>query len=160
MQRKPTYIVAGLLIVVAVIYLMISNTGSSARYFLTIEEVHALGDDALRRDLTVSGAVLGDSISEDAQGPRVTFTIVQAPGDPREVERAGGLAQVLHDAVNNPLAPTLDVVYEGSKPDRLQHETQVIARGRIGEDGRFYAGEILLKCPSRYEAAIPGQSGE
>jgi cytochrome c-type biogenesis protein CcmE len=45
------------------------------------------------------------------------------------------------------------------KPDLLKHESQAIIRGRLGEDGRFYADEVLLKCPSRYQEAVPEQAG-
>lgn len=157
MAGKGKFIFAGLLILAAVVYLIISNTGSTAHYFLTIEELRAMGDRAIGRNLTVSGAVLGDSIVYDPTIPRVTFTIVQVPADPKEVERAGGLAAVLHAAVNNPNAPRLEVVYNNVKPDLLKHESQAIIRGHLGEDGRFYADEVLLKCPTRYEEAVPEQ---
>jgi len=160
MKGKTKLIAAGLLIVAAVAYLIVTNTGSTAHYFMTIEEVRAMGPEATERNLTVSGAVLGETIDYDPSEPRVTFTIVQVPGDPREVERAGGLAKVLHDAVTNPDAPQMDVVYADVKPDLLQHESQAIIRGRLAEDGRFYADDLLLKCPSRYEEGVPGQAGE
>jgi cytochrome c-type biogenesis protein CcmE len=43
-------------------------------------------------------------------------------------------------------------------PDLLTHEAQAIVTGELGADGVFYASELLLKCPSRYEEAVPGQS--
>ncbi len=159
MGGKTKLIIAGLLIVTAVVYLIVSNTGSTAHYFLTIEELQAMGEEAVGRSLTVSGAVIGDSIVYDPSVPRVTFTIVQVPGDPEEVERAGGLAAVLHAAVNDPNAPRLEVVYDDVKPDLLKGEAQAIVRGQLGEDGRFYADEVLLKCPTRYEEAVPDQAG-
>lgn len=159
MQTKATWLVAGLLIVAAVAYLIVSSTGSTGHYFLTIEELQAMGSAAIGRNLTISGAVLGDTIVYDPSIPRVTFTIVQVPGDPEEVERAGGLAAVLHAAVNDPNAVRLAVIYDNVKPDLLQHEVQTIARGHLQDDGRFYADEVLLKCPSRYEEELPGQAG-
>lgn len=158
MTGKMKFIVAGLLIVAAVGYLIVSSTGSTAHYFLTIEEIRAMDQDALGRRLTVSGAVLGETIDYDPSQPRVQFTIVQVPGDPNEVERAGGLAKVLRNAVNDPDAPQMDVIYDDVKPDLLQHESQAIIRGELGEDGRFYADEVLLKCPTRYEEGVPGQA--
>ncbi|MGQ9554611.1 MAG: cytochrome c maturation protein CcmE [Anaerolineae bacterium] len=158
MANKSKFVIAGLLVVVAVIYLMVSSTGATAHFFLTIEELKAMGDKAMGRNITVSGAVLGDTINYDASRPQVTFTIVQVPGDPKEVERAGGLAAVLHAAVGNPDASRLEVVLNDVKPDLLQHEAQAIVRGRLGEDGRFYANEVLLRCPSRYEEALPAQA--
>ena len=160
MKGKTKYLVAGLLIVAAVVYLIVTSTGSTAHYFLTVEELRAMGSDAGDRRVTISGAVMGDTISYDPSQPEVTFTIVQVPGDPREVERAGGLAKVLHDAVTDPDAPRLEVVYEDVKPDLLQHESQAIIRGQLQEDGRFRADEVLLKCPTRYEEGVPGQSEE
>jgi cytochrome c-type biogenesis protein CcmE len=29
----------------------------------------------------------------------------------------------------------------------------------MGADGVFYAEELLLKCPTRYEEAVPEQAG-
>ncbi|HEY75067.1 MAG TPA: cytochrome c maturation protein CcmE [Thermoflexia bacterium] len=160
MGGKAKLTIAGLLIVAAVAYLIASNTGSTAHYFLTIEELQTMGEEAVGRSLTVSGAVIGDSIVYDPSVPRVTFTIVQVPGDPEEVERAGGLAAVLHAAVNDPSAPRLEVVYNDVKPDLLKDEAQAIVRGKLGEDGRFYADEVLLKCPTRYEEEVPDQAEE
>ncbi|MDY7077721.1 MAG: cytochrome c maturation protein CcmE [Chloroflexota bacterium] len=160
MAGKTKFLFAGLLIVTAVVYLIVTSTGSTAHYFLTIEELRAMEDEATGRNITVSGAVLGDTITYDSSAPLVTFTIVQIPGDPKEVERAGGLAVVLHDAVSNPDGPRLEVVYDDVKPDLLQHEAQAIIRGQLDDDGRFYADEVLLKCPTRYEEQVPEQAGE
>jgi cytochrome c-type biogenesis protein CcmE len=49
------------------------------------------------------------------------------------------------------------VVYKGVKPDLLKDEAQAIMTGKIGADGTFTATELLLKCPSRYEEAVPSQ---
>lgn len=160
MAGKGKFVFAGLLIVGAVAYLIVSSTGSTAHYFVTIEELRDMGDEAIGRNITVAGAVLGDTIVYDPSAPRVTFTVVQVPGDPKEVEQAGGLAAVLHAAVGDPYAPRLEIVYEDVKPDLLQHEAQAIVRGRLEQDGRFYADEVLLKCPTRYEEDVPAQTSE
>ena len=158
MSGNIKFIVAGLLIVAAVAYLIISSTGTEASYFLTIEELEAMGEEASDRNLTISGAVLGDTIVYDASAPRVTFTIVHMPGDPQEVEEAGGLAAVLNAAVSDSSSPRIEVVFDDVKPDLLQHEAQAIVRGQLGDDGRFYADEVLLKCPTRYEEDVPDQT--
>ncbi len=160
MRNKTTFILAGGIIVAAVVYLLVSSTGSTAQYFLTVDELLLKGDEVVNRNVTVSGAVLGETIVYDALGPSVTFIIADVPGDPKEIEAAGGLAQVLHDAAENPDAQTIEVVYDSVKPDLLQNEAQAIVRGKLGEDGRFYADELLLKCPTRYEEEIPDQMGE
>jgi cytochrome c-type biogenesis protein CcmE len=158
MPGRKTLTVAVLLIVTAVAVLIVTATRNTARYFLTIEEMQAMGGQAVGRDLTISGAVLGDTIVIDPTGPRVTFVIVQVPGDPQDVERAGGLAKVLDAAVQDPHAARVEVVYEDFRPDLLQHKAQPIIRGFLGDDGRFHADEVLLKCPSRYDEGIPDQT--
>ena len=157
MSGNVKYIVAGLLIVVAVGYLIISSTGSTAHYFVTIDELEEMGADAIGRNITVSGAVLGETIVYDPSLPRVIFTVAQMPGDPEEVEAMGGLATAIEIALNDPNAARLEIVYDDVKPDLLQEEAQAIIRGQLGEDGRFYADEVLLKCPTRYEEEIPDQ---
>jgi cytochrome c-type biogenesis protein CcmE len=162
MENKPAgrgkFIVGGLLIIVAVIYLIYSSTQASAQYFLTVDEVYAKGESILGRDLRVSGAVIGDTIQYDPEELRLTFTIAHIPGENKEIEAQGGLALVLNRAVNDPNAQQIEVVYIGPKPDLLQHEAQAIMTGQVGEDGVFYADELLLKCPTKYEEAVPEQS--
>jgi len=156
-MNKRNFIIAGVLVVVAVVYLIISGTNSSASFFLTIEELQAMEVETLDRSVTVSGAVIGESITYDATIPRVTFTVVNIPGSQEEIEAAGGLAAVLHDAVTAPDRSRLEVVHDGVRPDLLQDEAQAIVRGRVGEDGVFHADELLLKCPSRYAEELPEQ---
>ncbi|KPK95108.1 MAG: hypothetical protein AMJ88_02065 [Anaerolineae bacterium SM23_ 63] len=153
-------LIGGFLIVVAVIYLIISSTQTAAQYYLTVEELIAKGESAVDRDIKVSGAVEGDTIEYDAKSLELRFTIVNVPGDLDEIERAGGLAKVLHRAVSDPSEPRLDVLYVGPMPDLLRHEAQAILTGRMGTDGVFQANELLLKCPTRYEEEIPLQSEE
>jgi cytochrome c-type biogenesis protein CcmE len=52
----------------------------------------------------------------------------------------------------------MKVVYVGPKPDLLRDEAQAIMTGHIGEDGVFYADELLLKCPTKYQEAVPSQA--
>jgi len=61
--------------------------------------------------------------------------------------------------VMDPGRSRIKVVYVGVKPDLLRNEAQAIMTGHIGNDGVFYAEELLLKCPTRYEEAVPEQAG-
>jgi cytochrome c-type biogenesis protein CcmE len=49
-------------------------------------------------------------------------------------------------------------VYVGPRPDLLRDEAQAIVTGHLGEDGVFYADELLLKCPTRYQEEVPLQA--
>lgn len=158
LANKSKFIVGGLLIVAAVVYLIISSTQASAQYFLTVEEVFAKGDEIGDRELRISGAVLGESIQYDPTNLELTFRVAHVPGDNKEIEAQGGLAEVLHAATVDPSRAKLDVVYYGVKPDLLRNEAQAIMTGKLGDDGKFYAEELLLKCPTKYEEAVPEQS--
>jgi cytochrome c-type biogenesis protein CcmE len=51
------------------------------------------------------------------------------------------------------------VIYNGPKPDLLKNEAQAILSGTVNADGSFTATEVLLKCPTKYEEAVPEQAG-
>lgn len=155
---KFKFIFGGLLIVGAIVYLIISSTQAGAQYFLTVDELHSKGQTVMGRDLRISGAVLGDTIQYDPQDLKLSFTVAHVPGDNSEIEAQGGLAAVLHEAVVDPSRQRLNVVYQGPKPDLLRNEAQAIMTGRMGDDGVFYADELLLKCPTKYEEAVPVQA--
>ncbi|MCI0521405.1 MAG: cytochrome c maturation protein CcmE [Chloroflexi bacterium] len=154
---RAKFLVGGLLIVAAVIYLIVSSTRASAQYFLTVDELAADMDDYAGRSLRISGAVIGDSIQYDPESLTLTFDVAHVPGDNAEIEAQGGLAEVLHQAVIDPNRTRLQAVYVGVKPDLLRNEAQAIMTGRMGDDGKFHAEELLLKCPTKYEEAVPEQ---
>lgn len=155
---RAKFLIGGLLILAAVIYLIISSTQASAQYFLTVDELQAKGASIVGRDLRVSGAVLGDSIQYDPKTLTLTFTVANVPGDNKVIEAQGGLAAVLHQAVIDPNRSRMQVVYSGVKPDLMRNEAQAIMTGRVGQDGVFHANELLLKCPTKYEDAVPNQT--
>lgn len=156
-SSRMKFLIGGLLIVAAIVYLIYSSTAANAQYFLTVEEVAIKGDEVYDRDLRISGAVIGDTIAYDPNTLTLRFDVSNIPGSNTEIEAQGGLAAVLHEAVTNPGA-TLSVEHNGPMPDLLQNEAQAIMTGRLGEDGVFYAEELLLKCPTKYEEAVPEQS--
>jgi cytochrome c-type biogenesis protein CcmE len=107
--------------------------------------------------MRVSGAIIGDTIQYDPQTLTLSFTVAHVTGDNNEIEEQGGLAEVLHQAVIDPNRAHMKVVYVGPKPDLLRNEAQAIMTGHLADDGVFYADELLLKCPTRYEEAVPSQ---
>ena len=156
-MQRTKFIVGGMLILAAVVYLIVSATKANAEYFMTVEELNAQAASLTGKNLRVSGAVIGDSIQYNPDTMLLTFTVANVPGDNKEIEAEGGLAQVLHEAVQDPSRPRMNVVYNGPRPDLLKDEAQAIMTGHLGEDGVFYADELLLKCPTKYEEAVPEQ---
>ncbi len=157
MQGRAKFIMGGLLILAAVIYLIVSATQANAEYFMTVNELQSKGSSLVGRSLRISGAVVGSTIQYDPQTMNLTFDIAHVPGDNAAIEMGGGLAAVLHAAVTDPARARLIIVYNGPKPDLLRDEAQAIATGHLGEDGIFYADELLLKCPTKYQEAVPSQ---
>ena len=153
------FVIGGILILGAVVFLIWTSTAANAEYFLTIDELNAKGSSILDKNLRVSGAVLRDSIQYDAQSLTLSFEVAHVPGDNAELETEGGLAEALHQAVMDPSRARMKVVYVGARPDLLRNEPQAIMTGHLGNDGIFYADELLLKCPTRYEEAVPKQAG-
>ncbi|MBI4730814.1 MAG: cytochrome c maturation protein CcmE [Chloroflexi bacterium] len=154
---RSKFFIGGLLVLAAVVYLIITSTQANAEYFMTVDELHAEGQSAAGKSLRLSGAVVGETIQYNPDTLTLTFEVAHVPGDNAEIEAQGGLAQVLHDAVVDPARTRLTVSYTGAKPDLLQNEAQAIMTGHLGEDGIFYADELLLKCPTKYEEAVPEQ---
>jgi cytochrome c-type biogenesis protein CcmE len=154
---RVKFIIGGLLILAAITFLVISSTKANAQYFFTIDELLSRGQLMVDKDVRISGAVVGDSIQYDPQDLSLHFTIANVPADNKQIEAEGGLATVLHAAVTDPSRTRMQVVYSGPKPDLLRDEAQAIMTGHIDANNVFYADELLLKCPTKYEEAVPSQ---
>ena len=154
------FVIGGLLILGAVALLIWNATTSTQEFFLTVDELNAKGAEVVDKNVRVSGAVIGDTIQYDPSSLTLTFEVAHVPADSAELETEGGLAEALHDAVSDPSRARMTIVYVGVKPDLLRHEAQAIVTGQLGADGLFHAEELLLKCPTRYEEAVPEQAGQ
>ena len=153
------FFIGGLLILGAVIFLIVNATADASQYFMTIDELKAKGSGVIDKNLRVSGAVIGDTIQYDPATLTLTFEVAHVPAENAELETEGGLAEALHQAVIDPSRGRMTVVYVGVKPDLLRNEAQAIVTGRLDANGVFHAEELLLKCPTRYEQAVPDQAG-
>lgn len=141
-------------------YLVVSSTEPSKEYFMTASELLAEKGAAIGKSVRISGAVIGTTIKFDESNGQLSFFIADIPSDFEEVERQGGLAFVLENAVNNPNLQKIQIVYVGEKPYLLRNMTQAIMTGKLNQDGIFYADELLLKCPTKYKEAVPDQVEE
>jgi cytochrome c-type biogenesis protein CcmE len=142
----------------AIGFMMFSGTQFNGRFFITVNDVLSR-PDLVGKSVKLSGAVIGDTIVVDSDTQTITFTIAHVTDEIAEIEDEGGLAKVLHEAVTNPNAKTINVVVRNQpRPDLLQDEAQAILTGTMGEDGIFYADVVNLKCPSKYQGDLPSQS--
>lgn len=132
-RRAPRwgFIIAGLAIIAAVIYLVVANTGTSAEYYMTIHELRncsSCGGQSVR----VAGFVSKDGVTKLDNNQAISFNIT-----------------------DNTLA--MPVMYRGIVPDTVKAGTQVVVEGHL-LNGVFQATTLLAKCPSKFQAATPGAS--
>src|SRR5579863_6076118 len=106
-------------------YLAYTGVQESKSYYVTIKELHGMGDGAYTKRLRVAGNVQPGSIKRS--GTNVNFVLV-------ENDQA------------------LNVVYNGTEPppDTFKDNAQALAEGSFGHDGVFYAKQIQAKCASKY----------
>ncbi len=136
---RAKFLIGGVVIASAVVYLIVSSLSSSAQYYLTVKEVQQKGQSMAGRNLRVSGYVVGESIAYNPQASNLSFDIVDTHEELTATTKLN----------------TLKIVYTGPKPDLLQNEAQAIAEGKLNPDGTFVASNLLLKCPTRYEDQLP-----
>ncbi len=153
------FMIGGIILLAGVVFLIVTSTVAGAQYFYTVDELIERGAEAVGTPARISGAVIGETIEYDLATLTLNFEIAHMPADSQLLNDEGGLALALYQAVNDPSRTRLRVEYVGPLPDLLQNEAQAIMTGRLGEDGIFYADELLLKCPTRYEEAAPEQTG-
>jgi len=157
-MKVNKFMIGGLFILAAVVFLVVSSSQANSEYFMTVDELNVKGASVMGKSLRVSGAIIVDTIQYDPATVTLTFEVANVPGDNAEIEAQGGLAEVLHQAVIDPTRSRIKVIYQGPKPDLLRNEAQAIMTGHIDENGVFHADELLLKCPTRYEEAVPEQA--
>ena len=134
-NRQPRtqlkFTVAALLIIGTVVWLAISGGRQAKNYYVTINELQAMGKKAYTLNLRVAGNVQPGSIARS--GPDARFTLME-------------------------LGKTLRVDYQGAEPppDTFKDDAQALAIGTYGRDGVFHATQLQAKCASKYAPAKPG----
>lgn len=136
MQKKNQAwrIGAAIIVVLAVIsWLAVTGVNANKSYYVTIQELQAMGPKAYTRHLRVAGNVLPGSIQHS--GTNANFVLVE-------------------------YSNKLRVSYEGEDPppDTFKDNSQALAIGTYGRDGVFHATQLQAKCASKY-APVNGAAG-
>ncbi|MBV8086357.1 MAG: cytochrome c maturation protein CcmE [Chloroflexi bacterium] len=129
-STKVKFIVAGVVLLVAIGYLIVSSVGSLGEYDLTIGQLKAKEPAVYSQNVRVAGIVDGASIDRNAFNGVLKFTADDAD-QKLPIEYTGG-------AVPDIFGPGISVVVEG----------------KLGSDGVFHATNLLAQCPSKYEDAV------
>ena len=132
-SRGKTYLMFGgatVRILVVLGYLAYTGVQDSKSYYVTIGELHKMGDGAYTKRLRVAGNVQPGSIKRT--GTHVQFVLME----------------------QNQL---LSVDYTGTEapPDTFKDDSQALADGSFGHDGVFHAKALQAKCASKYAPQQP-----
>ncbi|HWY19606.1 MAG TPA: cytochrome c maturation protein CcmE [Candidatus Acidoferrum sp.] len=133
-SQVKTYLKFGsatLLIFFLLGYLAYTGVQDSKSYYVTISELHKMGNGAYSKRLRVAGNVQPGSIKRT--GTHVQFTLMEQD-------------------------QLLSVDYSGTEapPDTFKDDSQALADGSFGHDGVFHAKQLQAKCASKYAPQQPG----
>ena len=111
-------------------YLAYTGVQDSKSYYVTISELHKMGNGAYSKRLRVAGNVQPGSIKRT--GTHVQFTLMEQD-------------------------QLLSVDYSGveAPPDTFKDDSQALADGKYGTDGVFHAKQLQAKCASKYAPQQP-----
>lgn len=132
-QQRKIMMVASIAIFIVLGFLIggafWGDTGFTA-YYLEVDEVLAMAPEEREgRTFRIAGDVDVDTIQWDPVLMVLTMDVVK--DDAR-----------------------ISTQYHGIKPDNLENEdASVVVMGKFREDGVFEVSQLLVQCPSKYEAA-------
>jgi cytochrome c-type biogenesis protein CcmE len=143
------YVIGALLVFGALASVsLIVYRGNQELYF-TVDELVSDGAPA-----QLASADQSDSHGVVEAAESAPYVRVRGGIDKSTVERADEGLEVRFALVGDDSA--IPVVYHGLVPDTFEQADEVTVRGRMGADGQFDADELMVQCPSKYEAELPG----
>ncbi len=128
-NKQIKFVIGGVLILAAIIYLVVTSIQSTGAYYMTVAEVNSKAQDLTGKKIRMSGAVSQESAQWDAANLLLTFALTDETGE------------------------LVTVSFHGSRPSNFTRATEAIVEGQLQPNGVFRADNLLLKCPSRYEEA-------
>jgi cytochrome c-type biogenesis protein CcmE len=129
-MKKKTYLIGGLIILVALGALGFVAFRGAATYYYTVAEILSKANSLNGQTVRVAGPVVDHSL-ELSKSP------------------VSSAKFVMHDRDNSQLL--LTITYQGTLPDAFKEGTDAVAEGKLNSSGVFEASQIIVKCPSKYE---------
>lgn len=126
-NKKLKFIIGGVIIIIAVIFLVVQSISSTGAYYMTVADLNSQNDKLMGQKIRVSGAIVPESEDWNATELMLNFHMTDETGE-----------EVL-------------VSFHGSRPSNFSRATEAIVEGEMTPNGTFQADNLLLKCPSRYE---------
>ncbi len=121
-------LIAAVVLLAAFGYFAFTAFSSATAYYMTVDEVVALGDDRPAGALQVKGSLA-----------------------PKSFVREQGSLLARFDLEEN--GARVRAIYDGVLPDLFFNEhSEIVLGGQFGSSGTFEANRVLVKCPSKYQA--------
>jgi cytochrome c-type biogenesis protein CcmE len=127
---NPKFLIMGLVIVAAALFIVFSAMQGATVYYLEVNEVQTklanktIGTEPVR----MNGQVVPGTIVKSADGNTHTFKV----SDMKQKDRV------------------ITATFRGVAPDTFNDEAQVVLTGKVDNSGVFVSTEMLAKCPSKY----------
>ena len=129
-KRKLKFVLGGVVILIAIAFLITNGVRSAGNYYITLEELAARGDQVIGEGIRINAVVDKESVEYDSRDIRLAFDLVDENGHRQHV------------------------VYDDVMPDLFMKSESVIVEGQLNDAGTFQANMILVKCPSKYEEKV------
>lgn len=129
------FLLAGLVIALAVGFLIFSRSRVTMVYYYTVSEVTSAGEALAGKQIRVRGRVADGSIQSDEASAQLRFTLTDESG-------------------------AIQVEYTGVTPDLFGYARDgryqdVVVEGRYRGDNVIVARQLIVAHDSQYEAATP-----
>jgi len=125
---KGRLILIGIVLALAVVYLVYAAFPGSTSYYFTVDELAAFDGDVEGRNFRVKGALVPESFVREDGGTKASFALT-----------SGG--------------ELLPATYDGVVPDLFfNSHSEIILQGKYGDHGAFHAETISVLCPTKYQA--------
>jgi len=123
--KKKKYLIGGLILLAALIFLGYLGFMGGLTYYYEVSELLDEANSITGQTVRVSGNVADDVVKD---GLEMRFTILDMSGN----------------------EASLPVVYSGAVPDTFKIGNQVVVEGKYIAGGIFEAEAIIVKCGSKY----------
>lgn len=125
-----------------ILLLVYASIQASARQYVRVHELTATPDTYEGKRLKLSGEIMEDSVSFDAEELQLQFRVKDVEGEGPDIT----------EDTSNRQVPTTKIAYQGPKPDAFKEGGVAIVKGTYdAEKNRIEASNLQAKCPSRYK---------
>ena len=132
-MKGKKFLIGGIIILIAIGSLGFVAFKNAATYYYTVSEALGKGDTMYNKTIRIEGNVVPDSLQQVNSGGKNNVKFVLA-------DRTVATDSVL-------------INYQGALPDAFKPGNDAVVEGQLNPAGNFTAKQIIVKCPSKYEAA-------